>query len=66
MTIQDLRFKMYRLAAGVSQREIADAIGTTEVTVSRWETGRNVPALEIQEQVARLLGVRRWELWGSR
>ena len=66
MTTGNLRFKVHRIAAGISQRELAEALNTHEVTVSRWETGRNVPDRDVQERVARLLGVHRWELWEGR
>lgn len=32
-----------RVAAGLSTREVADAIGVTTVTVWRWEAGQRVP-----------------------
>lgn len=35
--------KALRLRHGVSQAELAEAIGTTQQRVSAWETGRNVP-----------------------
>ena len=34
-----------RRAAGLSQRELAERIGTTQSAVSRWEAGRDEPRL---------------------
>jgi transcriptional regulator with XRE-family HTH domain len=38
MTGEDLR--AWRIAQGMTQTELADAIGKDNMTVSRWETGK--------------------------
>ena len=38
-----------RLLADVTQQELADALGVSGNTVSRWETGRSVPTLTIAQ-----------------
>lgn len=35
--------RMLREAAGLSQGEVADAVGVSHVTVHRWETGESTP-----------------------
>jgi transcriptional regulator with XRE-family HTH domain len=44
-----------RRAVGMTQRQLADAVGVTESTVSNWEQGRN--ALKQLEQFAKLCKV---------
>ena len=36
--------RVLRLAAGLSQTEVATAVGVDRATVSRWETGSREPA----------------------
>ena len=36
--------RMLRLSAGLSLRDIANAVGTSEASVSRWERERRGPA----------------------
>lgn len=38
--------KNFRIAAGLSQEELADQCGVSHQTISRWETGRTYPATE--------------------
>jgi transcriptional regulator with XRE-family HTH domain len=42
----------------VSQAEVAEAMGTTSVTVGRWEAGRVEPSLGTIHKLAFVLGVR--------
>jgi transcriptional regulator with XRE-family HTH domain len=44
-----------RVRAGLSQREVAEAIGTGISTVSRWESGEHVPNREHALRYAELL-----------
>lgn len=44
-----------RLAAGLSQRDIARALGVTQGTVLRWERGEAHPRLEVAARYALLL-----------
>jgi len=45
-----------RRKSGVTQREIAERMGTTQSAVSRVESGRGVPSLEFLDRYARALG----------
>lgn len=46
-----------RLAAGLSQRQLADLCGMDQPHVSRYESGGVVPGLDIAGKMARALGV---------
>ena len=46
-----------RRGAGMSQQEVAAAIGVTRQTVSNWELGQGSPALDKAAELARLYGV---------
>lgn len=54
--IRELRTE-YAAGSGISQEELAKAVGTTANTISRWETGVYKPGIEDLERVARHLGV---------
>jgi len=41
----------------MSQEALADALGTTSNTVSRWETSTYKPAIEDLDKIARIFGV---------
>lgn len=42
--------------AGVTQRELAKKIGTTEVTMSRWYKGERTPKITDVEKMVKVLG----------
>lgn len=46
-----------RKRAGMSQQEVAAAIGVTRQTISNWELGQGSPALDKASELARLYGV---------
>jgi transcriptional regulator with XRE-family HTH domain len=47
-----------RVAAGLSQREMAERLGTiSEPGIHRWETGRTRPSVDILPRLATTLGV---------
>ena len=54
--IQD-KLLTLRRRAGMSQQEVADAIGVTRQTISNWELGQGAPALDKASELARLYGV---------
>lgn len=47
-----------RLAAGLTQAELADLVGTTQSAVSRWERGHDEPRLASLVDVLRACGLR--------
>ena len=55
-----------RRAAGLTQKETADRLGISNKTISRWETDRGLPDVDLLVQVARLYGVTVDELLSGR
>lgn len=47
----------WRERRGLTQEQLASRLGTTHVTISRWETGKRHPDLNAQEAVAEALGI---------
>ncbi|MGM9904735.1 helix-turn-helix domain-containing protein [Lactobacillus sp.] len=48
-----------RRQRGMSQRELAVALGVSKQTVSNWEVGRKVPRMKAVEKIANVFGVSR-------
>ncbi|MEO8053123.1 MAG: helix-turn-helix transcriptional regulator [Acidobacteriota bacterium] len=53
--IRDLRSSVR--ARGISQEDLANAVGTTANTISRWETATYKPAISDLEKLAGYFGV---------
>lgn len=49
------RLREARLATGASQVRLAQAIGVTQVDVSRWERGKHMPSPRYREKLAEAL-----------
>lgn len=45
-----------RMEAGLTQAELGRRIGTTQAAISKIETGRTVPGLELLDRIATALG----------
>jgi len=58
----DIRFKIARQIAGLTQLRLAEAVGVRESLITRIESGRARPTRETAERIARLLGKRPLEL----
>ena len=54
-----------RKAKGMSQKELADALGVTQGTISAWESGRWNPTIERVRAAAKVLCVTVDELIGE-
>ena len=50
------RIAAARRAKGMSQEELADAVGVRAGIVSRWETGKNIPRIQRLGEIAEKLG----------
>jgi len=50
-----LTLRKLRLSRGLSQKEVADAIGVSQNAVSQWESGNRTPTLDLIIQLADLL-----------
>jgi transcriptional regulator with XRE-family HTH domain len=48
-------FRRFRLIQGLTQTEVADKLGVSTVTVSKWESGRCLPKVKRIKQVASVL-----------
>lgn len=47
----------WREHRGLTQKQLGERIGTSDVTVSRWETGERKPDLNAQAAFAEALGI---------
>lgn len=54
-------FRLYlsewRESKGLTQEQLAQRLGTTGVTISRWETGKRKPDMNAQAAFAEALGI---------
>lgn len=47
----------WREEKDLTQQELADKLGTSDVTISRWETRKRKPDNDAQEAIAEVLGI---------
>lgn len=47
----------WREAKGLTQQQLGDRLGTSDVTISRWETRMRQADLDAQEAIAEALGI---------
>lgn len=45
-----------RIAAGMTQQQLADALGVAQQSVTRWETGAREPRVSTLRRIAAVLG----------
>ena len=50
------KIRLFREKAGMSQRELATAIGVSQAAVAQWETGAAQPTLDNLRKAAEALG----------
>lgn len=55
--MQGTNIKAMRLKRGMSQQELADAIGVTKSTISKYEKGQREPKYNVLRKIAATLGV---------
>lgn len=60
--MKDLRFKLARISAGITQQGLADATGCRESLIARIESGRAKPDRETAERIAQKVGKRPFEI----
>lgn len=46
-----------RTEAGLTQRQLAERVGTTQSAVARWEAGGDIPRLDKFDQILRACGI---------
>jgi transcriptional regulator with XRE-family HTH domain len=51
--------------SGLSQRDLATAVGVDESTVSLWLSGERTPRVKNLEKLARAMGLEARELWSG-
>ena len=54
--VKGTRIKALRKIKGMSQSQLAEALGVQQTTVARWERGIHNPIFETQKQLAHMLG----------
>ncbi len=62
----EVRLRHHRLAAGLSQAELAERVGVSRKTINTVENGVFVPSTVLALLLARELGVRVEDLFGVR
>lgn len=61
-----MRIKEIRKEKGMTAAELAKAVNTTPVSISRYETGKRLPSIEKAYEIAKVLGVTIDELIGTK
>lgn len=61
-----LKIKELRTDKGITQKELANALGVTEQAISRWENQTCSPDLSLIVPIARYFSVSTDELFGNR
>lgn len=46
-----------RIDKGMTQKQLADALGVGQSIIARWETGGRVPKMQTLQRIAEALGV---------
>lgn len=46
-----------RIGAGLTQQQLADKLGVSHISVSRWETGKAIPSPRYIKKMADMFGV---------
>ncbi len=54
-----------RVLKGLTQRQLAEKVGTREIEISRIETGRVCPDVETKRRIAEALGKPAWEIFDA-
>lgn len=55
----------YRKALGLSQEQLAEQIGVSRQSISKWETGQSTPELDKLVSLSQVLGISTDELLGN-
>ena len=48
---------MLRKIKGMTQQEVADRLGVSNKTVSKWESGRGIPGIDSLKAISQVFGV---------
>ena len=55
--------KVLRAEKNLTQAQLAKALGTTQVNVSAWETGRAVPRPPMMQKISDFFGVKKEDIF---
>ena len=64
-TTENRRLAAARVLAGLTQRELAQRVGTKEIEISRIETCRVCPGTEMKRRIAEVLGKPTFEIFDT-
>lgn len=56
------KIRQLREQRGMTQKQLADALGLSQVAICLWETGENVPTIQNLYRLADILGCEPGEL----
>ena len=59
-----IRIKEFRESLGLSQKQLADALGLDRTTVNKWESGNNMPTVATLSKIAAFFDVTTDQLLG--
>jgi DNA-binding XRE family transcriptional regulator len=62
---ENRRMAAARVLKGITQRQLAELVGTREIEISRIETGRVTPAARLKESIADVLEKPTFELFDN-
>ncbi len=60
---ENRRMAAARVLKGITQRQLAELVGTREIEISRIETGRVTPGAAMKQRIAEVLGKPTFELF---
>ncbi|HOX60014.1 MAG TPA: helix-turn-helix transcriptional regulator [Candidatus Paceibacterota bacterium] len=62
---ENRRMAAARVLKGITQRQLAELVGTREIEISRIETGRVCPGAEVKRRIAEVLGKPAFEIFDA-
>ena len=62
---ENRRMAAARVLKGITQRQLAELVGTREIEISRIETGRVCPGAEVKRRIALVLGKPMFEIFDA-
>ena len=57
MDVFAIKLRELRIGAGITQKQLAIAIGTTDDSIYSWEKGRSQPSFDMLRALCRYFGV---------
>lgn len=63
MTVGE-KIKMYRLAKGMTQQDVANVLGVSYQNISQYERGVRTPKMSMVRRIASALSVNAWDIAG--